>query len=97
MESLSYGVMQILTGVFISSKKYGHGFSFRNMFLAVLESFFPMLQAPKPACLRQSVFRLKREKERENMLLAGHTSVINFCSSFVSEYVWAHMLDYKAM
>jgi len=31
------------------------------------------------------------------MLLAGRTSVINFCSSFVSEYVWAHMLDYKAM
>lgn len=31
------------------------------------------------------------------MLLAGRTSVINFSSSFVSEYVWAHMLDYKAM
>lgn len=37
------------------------------------------------------------EREPENTLLAGHTSVINFCSSFVTEYVWAHMLDYKAM
>lgn len=57
-----------------------------------------VLQVPKSVCLREgSVFSLKREKERENMLLAGRTSVINFCSSFVSEYVWAHMLDYKAM
>lgn len=31
------------------------------------------------------------------MLLAGPTSVINFTSPFVTEYVWAHMLDYKAM
>lgn len=31
------------------------------------------------------------------MLLAGRTSVMNFSLPFVSEYVWAHMVDYKSM
>lgn len=59
--------------------------------------FFSVASSKARVSKRKSVFRLKREKERGNMLLAGHTSVINFCPSFVSEYVWAHMLDYKAM
>lgn len=77
--------------------KVSHGSSYTlkpNMLLPQFERVFPsVFKVPKPVRLKEN---LCLNKNRENTLLAGHTSVINFRSSFVSEYVWAHMLDYKA-
>lgn len=69
----------------------------QNMLLPLYERVFPsVFKVQKPVWLKENWCLSLLNKNRENTLLAGHTSVINFRSSFVSEYVWAHMLDYKA-
>lgn len=66
-----------------------------KMLFSLCEGVFPLLyKVHKPGRQDENPYL---NKKSENTLLAGHTSVINFRSSFVSEYVWAHMLDYKAM